>query len=308
MSLAAVVADLGRITRQFQEQCTSQEQFERFMQGVETLQGIAMSGPVKTIKKDRIFIGVPRYGPVAWEMACAVLNYVSQGVQHDITYRSVSSSLLANCFNRLLCSCINEGCWDWFALVHSDIVPSVEYWMDVMREQAMRHGCWLLHGVSPIKNHRGVTSTALGNAHDEWGYVRRVTVKQTFLLPETWTCTDYLNSFGGPVPDNPCMLPNTGCLLMKADDALRQFAIDRGFTIKDRIVPAANGQLISWCVPEDWGTGYWCAQNGIQPWATRALNICHKGEMDFVMTAPWGQWDEDLQYLGNIGKGPEAMA
>lgn len=318
-SPTALLGQLGKLAIDFQSVARDNGHFEEFQRGLDVLRHVLLDGPMRrtetAIAKENVFVAVPRYGPVEWAMACAILNQVHdpENPRFEPEARSISSSLLANGFNRMLCACLNEekkqpGRWHRFAMCHADIVPRWVVgdnlklgWLDGLAEEQDRVDAWIIHAVAAIKDMRFLTSTGVGDCDDEWGLIRRLTIHEIHQLPETFNVRDVME-LPGPWPQNPHLVPNTGCHMMRVDARLRQFALERGYVIKDRIVENPNtGELVAQVVPEDWGVGHWCGQHSIPVWGTTKIRIAHCGQLEYDVDTPCGQWEEDRHFLQIIG-------
>src|SRR5262245_17498739 len=91
-----------------------------------------------------------------WHTACKGMRNVQN------IYRG--GSLLASNFNRIWCYALNlvhhGERVDYFAMLHDDIDPE-KYWLDKLIDELEAQELDLLSVVVPIKDRRGMTSTAL---------------------------------------------------------------------------------------------------------------------------------------------------
>lgn len=225
----------------------------------------------------RIFLGMPGYGHQTahagrgfWR-ACADMSQVAN------EYRN--GSLLASNFNQLWCSALNAAHQgervDYFAMLHDDIGPE-DFWLDSLIEELEANQLDVLGVAIPIKDMRGMTSLALHKEGDNWMPHCRLSMRDVFALPETFTSED----LGHP------LLLNTGCWVCKFDMA---WATQVHFTINDRIVfnRAAN-RYQSQTEPEDWFFSRLCHELNLRIGATRKIKALHTGRMDFQNIKPFG--------------------
>lgn len=223
----------------------------------------------------KVYLGLPCYGDhihiatMASVFACGV---------KDIKIEAKSNSLLCHCFNLLLANAINDHATH-FVLLHSDCAPE-SGWLAKMLEIIESHQLAALSVVSPIKTHRGLTSTALDYADRG---PRRLTLKEIHnKLPETFTVEDTQYAF----PDgHERLLINTGCLLIdlqRFDHRPPAFKTQDAWCFSEKWLGA-------WTFPEDWGFSRELAGLGLRYAATRAVGLVHYGAAPFVNTEAWGE-------------------
>lgn len=213
-----------------------------------------------------------------WHLACDGMRNVEN------IYRG--GSLLASNFNRLWCHALNlvhrGERVDYFAMLHDDVGPEI-YWLDKLIEELEERQLDVLSVVVPIKDRRGMTSTALAG-DTPWVQFSKLSMHDVFQLPETFTEKDV----GRP------LLLNTGCWVMKWNQEIcRQLH----FEIKDRIVfNTALGCYESHTEPEDWHFSRQCNELGLKIGATRKIRLEHSGGMKFTNDHAWGTdtFDEEL--------------
>lgn len=250
-----------------------------------------------------VLLGLPRLGQVEAESALSA--YVHATSQHRVKVIQHNSSLLANGFNVLFTAFMNDPSHEYFVLHHADIFVTTPNWLDVMIGQLEEYHGDVIHAVSPIKDSRGLTSTAVGNVEFKWG-ARRLTLKEAHLLPVTFDTEDVLR-LPGPWLPNSHLLPNTAVLVIKRRNWIYEFP---GFCITDGIVKS-EGTYSPVVEPEDWAFGRWCAANFVRVLGTTAVELEHYGRVPFVNKASWGHWSVDEAFCNgfdnNTGslKGPE---
>lgn len=234
----------------------------------------------------KIVLGMPGYdGRVGgtsaiafWRLACRDMSKV------DNVYRG--GSLLASNFNRLWVYALNAVHQgervDYFAMLHDDVGPE-PYWLDKLIDELEERQLDVLSVVVPIKDKRGITSTALAG-DTPWVQFSKLTMHDVYQLPETFTAEDV----GRP------LLLNTGCWVMKWNQEIcRQLK----FEIRDRVVfNTVLGCYQSQTEPEDWHFSRQCNELGLKIGATRKIGLEHTGVMKFKNDHVWGTdtYDEEL--------------
>ncbi len=295
-----------------------------------------------TVGKKQVFLAMPSYNGVASETFRAA-HFLAAGLKDgDYPYGVMISersqcSLLAFGFNQLWADCANatDVTYDYWGMLHADLCPS-GLWLEVMIEEMEKYDLDVIHAPAAIKDARGVTSTAVGRWDDRWGTIRKISATELQALPETFTIHDLPASWSKHWDDEDgadkrkcrragyCLLPNTGCLLVrlrkdgKADPRWRRF---RGFEINDRlgalqgttgegtakrqhfIVPVedpawnGDGRIVAQVAPEDWNFGRWCAAQGLRVGGTRKVTTQHFGRGVYQTDKAWGTWAKDEMSL-----------
>ena len=230
--------------------------------------------------KRRVFLGIPNNHVICNETWQSVLEAGSGDVS-VYSWRS-QTSLLANNFNGCLTKCLSMGGFDAVALIHSDIEASKGF-IATLFDEADKHNLDAIHAVVPIKNNAGNTSTAVAYSDDEWELVRRITMRELEKLPTTFD----IETLREVYDQNALrLLPNTGCLLMKCGNWLKDFP---GFEIRDKIIRVDENTWEDKVLPEDWNFGHWCARNGVKVGGTKAVKIKHWGRQPFPNDEVWGE-------------------
>jgi hypothetical protein len=221
------------------------------------------------------------------------------------------SSLLANLFNSYWCEALNaqRGGVDvrYFAMLHADIIPA-DGWLDQLLHDLEETGADLMAAVCPLKDSRGLTSTAIDDPEDPWCVYRRLTLTEVHALPEVFGAADC------GYPDR-LLLANTGCWICRFD---RPWRFRVHFEINDRVVFRAEN---SWCMDfgdktdeevgyvldgecgkgsfqaqgmsEDWNFSRQLGRLGGKVLCTRRVALKHMGENTFPNSEPWGEFKED---------------
>lgn len=248
---------------------------------------------VSTNSDRRIFLGMPGYGKQTaaagrgfWR-ACADMTGVWNAYQQG--------SLLGSNFNQLWCSVLNmvhQGqSVDYFAMLHDDVGPE-DFWLDKLIAELEDKQLDVLGVAVPIKDSRGMTSLAIHKEGENWLPLARLSVRDVFELPETFTSDD----LGAP------LLLNTGCWVAKWN---QEWCKRVHFEINDRIVfNRAAGRYQAETEPEDWyfsrllheiGQGPTKHLRPLRIGATRKVAVMHQGEMEFSNAQPWGSYTFDRE-------------
>jgi hypothetical protein len=246
--------------------------------------------------KATIYLAMPAGGHVEFR---AAKSFFTSSSRYKVCPVAICISALASCFNRLWCEALagsNRGQFSHFAMLHSDI-EAAPGWIDVLMDEMNKHELGMIAAVSPIKSEHGITSTAVGDVDDIWSQ-RRLTMKEIYNLPETFTDGDLYEWKKAAGRLEHRLLLNTGCWL--ADLSLPQWRhVDEEthemrfrFTQKDRIVER-DGKFCTDFAPEDWLWSRDCHKAGIKIAATRKVKLSHYGVTAFSNEEPWGLWDKD---------------
>lgn len=260
------------------------------------------------------FLALPTHnGQIDAGAAFAALGWASQKLRVIPSTRG-RSLLNSNC-NGLLCDALNmreEHGVKWFAMLHADIEPA-RWWLDTLIGEAEKHGADMISAVVPIKDTRGITSTAI--ASDEFAnsigqpwsletccQFGRLTQQQIHFpdFPDTFdinTLADSLEGLPHPlgVPKVPRhgLLINTGCMVLRIDrdwDWSRVF-----FSTIDGIQNTKDGWRL-FDISEDWLFSWRVAKQGGKVMATKAVTAIHKGVGLFPNDKPWGTVASDCNY------------
>lgn len=238
----------------------------------------------------RIVLVMPRYnGQCHFEAATAFYHPLKAGSPHQIVApMSPASSLLACCFNMGWAHAVDlyeAGKADAIAMIHSDQAPEPG-WIDILEDERVANGADIMSAVCPIKDDRGLTSTAVDDSGCIWR-PRRLTMNEIMKLPTTF----------GDAEAGGQLLLNTGLWILQ----LGPWCLDRNpdgsmrhcFRITD-MVRKEGDRRVSRVQPEDWDFSRQLRSRGLKLMATRAVQVNHWGETRYPNFVEWG-WDEDLQ-------------
>lgn len=213
------------------------------------------------------------------EAAGSFFRPIAQESPLDVKATSPQGSLLAAMFNACWAQAVNgyvQGALDGFAMVHADVAAEFG-WLDLLHEELVRSEADIISAVIPIKDIRGLTSTAVDDTGDEWR-PRRLTLKEVQQLPETFTSEDV----GG------ALLLNTGLWLCR----LGPWCTSTCFQILDTL-RLEGGSYVQRTQPEDWHFSRQLHSHGLKLAATTRVKVKHYGESPFCNYGPaWG-WATD---------------
>ena len=213
------------------------------------------------------------------------LQIWKQKPQHcEVMFLTQSSSLLGYCFNQLWARALIEHDQDhnvkYFCMLHADVVPQVDNWLDLLIEEMEMNNAQVLSAVVPIKDHTGSTSTAVSTDGNIWD-TRKLTLAECEQLPDTFDIDDVRETFPELSHVDSPLLVNTGLMLVDLSNGWASETDDQGhlkayFTIKDRI--RRNGtQYEVAVVPEDWRFSQMAHEAGCKVCATTRVPLVHIG-------------------------------
>ena len=194
-------------------------------------------------------------------------------VEENFPFVQMIGSALTMNHNRCWAWALNEhraGRISHFLLMHSDIEPQMQHWIEVLIEEMERNEADVLGCFIAIKNPQGLTSTAIDT--DPWR-PRRISLREAKQLPVTWTA--------------PNLLLNTGLLLFHLDS----FAYGGipCFRVTDKIERDASGNFAAYHQPEDWNFSRQCHALEKRLYVTRGIRVAHAGIAVYPNAPAWGQ-------------------
>lgn len=268
-------------------------------------------------KKPRIYLALPHYAGKIDSLALTAI--FASGSNGAVYTKTRGHSLLAYNFNQMWCEALNmrktHGI-SHFAMLHDDVIPMDKNWLGTLSNEIVSTGGDVVSVVVPLKGHTGLTSTAQEEDHDiecaglimptgrleikkfkdSWA-CRRFTMQEIFNLPETFTL--------------PNILINTGCFIA---DIRKPWAERVVFTIMDMIVKQPNGRFSPVVLSEDWNFSKQVRREGGIIYATRKVEVSHRGMNDYVNNVPWGTerhdplWEVDYSECQPIAAGAPAIS
>jgi len=220
----------------------------------------------------KLLIGLPTYQPGAGVNGQAIQRVYAGHPEWKVDQLEASGSLLAAGFNRLWAHALNlreKGEITHFLMLHADVRPREENWIDLLFVEMARHEAQVLSSIIPIKDERGLTSTALDT--DLWCPMRFTQHQIHESRPITWT--------------DERLLFNTGCMLVDfSSDWVERIC----FTVNDRLV-REHGGWQAYTESEDWNFSRQCRALGVRCFVTRAAAMDHYGTSHWPSDLVWGE-------------------
>lgn len=355
-----VIQAKSRITRALSEAvqeygilAPDQGAFDDFGKAIAMLQNVALEGrdfardghlqgetrtiPVEMKRPEgpSVFIGRPYCGEVDDGPAAACYAYLHLNPDSPlrITVERQQSSALCYGFNRCWAAmfCHARFPFDYFLLQHQDIEPEGP-WADILVDECEKGDFDVMTVYSPLKDDRGVTSTAYGSVEQDWEIARRVTIiEKEKMLPETATIEDFVKILGREgITGTPAMLANTGLMLIRCKEKRIQINPNAGWRMGPFSVglPEDKRGMWPWCfpgfrmhdrinfsegfakaefIPEDWDSGRWFARHGIRVGVTRRINLRHFGQAGYSNLWDKGQ-THDEAFMNRLARLKEEAA
>ena len=242
-----------------------------------------------------ILLGLPTYdSKIHNRLMLALLNEANQPNTPSFSVLTNHSSLLARGFNELYCYALNHRPEvTHFMMIHADVIPERGF-IGKMYAEMERAGCDVLSVALPLKDNRGLTSTALDMGHKE---PKRLSLKELALLPETFEALDLARLNGNEKVNIGPLLVNSGLMLV---DLRKPWCEQCWFAITDRIERNEQGIFQPVTDSEDWYFSRRARLLGAKVMATRIIQARHVGNMEFPNWGAWGthvQDDADLSVL-----------
>lgn len=240
----------------------------------------------------KVAMAMPRRGSkVSFGAARAFFWAVTSSKACPLNYVDAApSTLLNHGFDRMWSEALNardERGVTHFAMLHDDVCPE-GVWVEDLVDELERLDADIVSAVVPIKDKRGLTSTAVSYG-DIW-HRRRITMHEAMRLPETFGSEDV----GGQI------LLNTGCWVC---DLRKPWCDEINFGSLERIVKK-DGRRVAEVVPEDWLFSHRLHEmlGGAALYATRKVQLTHDGESThWPNYQAWGQ-EVDEDYFRIVGQ------
>lgn len=234
-----------------------------------------------------VALALPYCGRIAFGAAQGYFLTPTRGAC-QVVRLATESSLLVHGFNSLWAEALNlrgRGLTH-FAMIHADVSPEPG-WLDVLLGELVRLGADLVSAVVPIKDERGLTSTAVAG-ENPWGS-RRLTLTEVHRLPETFGPEDV----GGP------LLVNSGLWVC---DFTKPWCEQVHFRQRDQVVRGPSGQFLARTLSEDWAWAADLQQRGCRVYATRKVRLTHEGGRSYPNDHAWGRWQRDEAVTDEEGR------
>lgn len=245
-------------------------------------------------KKPLIFVGIPTHNSLVDIGTVNALMKATSLCRCAVQFNN--SSLLANNFNTLYCNALNMRSsgtpFTHFCLLHSDIVPVQDDWLNILVDEMQEHHLDVLSVVVPIKDGRGLTSTGMcmsGKHGSVKHKVRRITIHESMQLPTTFTGEDVSKQLKH-WDHGAVLLINTGLMMINLRCASSEQFF---FTINDCISYREVKKGDAWRFIPDTESEDWCFSRrincmGVRYGATRAVDVHHVGRFEFDSRIAWG--------------------
>lgn len=249
----------------------------------------------------KLLLVMPYSGPVM--MRVAKVFWASPCNCADVVRVANPCTLLARNFNMLWATALNlyeKGEVTHFAMMHDDVEPPME-WLDVMFDEMQRVGADVISAVVPIKDDRGLTSTAIDDPLTNWEPAKRLTATEIMQLPETFSAADTEFPERALLVNSGCWLADMRCPAFHetkiGSDGLEESVAH--FAICDRVV-RREGMWAADAESEDWLFSKILFNLGVKVFATRKILVLHHGEISWRNDVAWGALKEDDR--GSIAK------
>jgi hypothetical protein len=236
-----------------------------------------------------VFLGCPTHDGRLHAGAARGIYYTPSKL-HSVSPWIVQDSLLPTSCNNLLVSAISSSA-DWLAILHSDVDPEPN-WIDALIHIAESHLADFVSAVVPIKDDRGVTSTAIAGTSNT-GCFARLTQSQVRhpSFPDTFgimEAAEALCQLPNELRVVNCprifLLANTGCMIYR----IAHWRPGVKFSNEDDIA-VVGGRVEAVWQSEDWFFSRSIAERGGKVLATKSLRVRHWGTMAFDSHSIWGQ-------------------
>lgn len=248
-------------------------------------------------QKKKVFIGLPaRPGE---NMAIGLHYALKRPCKDPATVygdeRCLPCSMLPMSFNMLWCEALNARASGvtHFCMVHSDVIPVAEFWLDKLLDEQERVGADILTTVIPLKDNRGQSSTGVMNVGTR--EMRKLTLAECHGIRERTGSPSFDVAAAG-FPGH-CLLMNTGCWVC---DLTKPWAERMCFRFHDHTVLQSDGKWRAACVGEDWLFSIDAHRLGLRCFASLVLPVEHQGVFQYPNITPWGTQEPDVSVAWNI--------
>jgi hypothetical protein len=250
----------------------------------------------------KIFVGIP--GPSAnWG---AIRGLICASRNHEVLYDNSNNA--HDNFNGLWTMALNgyeKGYFTHFIMLHSDVTPH-DWWVDTLYDEMEKAKVSLLSVAVAIKDDRGVLSCGIGNRKSPWNPWRRLTIKELEKLPDTFGAAEMGYPGGQILHNNACWIADL------RDEKFFSVGPDGGlvayFDFPKRVQRHPDTkEWIRMGESEDWYFSRRLDDLKIPTAITKAVELNHKGSMDFPNRGTWGRYeqDEDTKFWWGRDEKPE---
>jgi hypothetical protein len=218
------------------------------------------------------FIGIPCYGGKVGE---GVIQSLSYHGERDVIITPLGFSVLTKNFNILYCQALNRRPQvDRFCMHHDDVLAQPG-WLTKMLTLMNKHGADILSVAIPIKDKRGLTSTAMDLRSTENPYrIKNLSLRE-------------LHEDFEPTFTHPNLLVNSGLMLVNLSRPECEKLV---FRFTDEILPDPKqpGKLAAYGVSEDWNFSAQAHALGLKVFCTTEVRVHHVGQYKFD-NSNWGE-------------------
>lgn len=229
--------------------------------------------------KSKVFIGIPTYDNKVLAETIPAIMQAKKNPETSLTFRIFSFSALCANFNILFAEALagaQKLGYTHFVLLHADIFPEAG-WLDKMLEIMQRTEAEILSAIIPIKDSRGVTSTAR-ESDNRWRPIR-YTLNEVYKMEPTFT--------------DPAILLNSGLMIV---DLRGEWTKQIWFRTEDMIVQNAPGEFTQLFISEDWLFSRDARKLGVtKQFATREVRAQHVGTSYYGNDSAWGTAITDVK-------------
>ncbi len=218
-----------------------------------------------------VILAVPAYSNIEPETAVAI-TMASQ--EHRVGVQASKTSILTANHNALWCMALEfQPRADYYVMLHSDVAPVGDWWIDRMIAEKQRLGVDLLSCVVPIKDDSERVSMCFFDPLNN--SMRQLTLNDLDDLPETFTATDWHEP-------NQLMALNTGCMICD----LKAPWVEKVWHQTTDSIVCQDGKWKPMNMPEDWAFTLMVQAHGGTVAATRKIVTRHYGR---------GEWRSDAR-------------
>ncbi len=254
----------------------------------------------------KVLVGIPTYDAGAHiNLMASLLNEMSAPGSPPFRVATHISSLLAFTCNALWVTALNNRAeFTHFLMIHADVLPNEPGFIGKMLAEMEAQHCDVLSVVLPIKDDKGLASTAFVPDARYAGLKtdpvrrRRLTLREVDGLPETFGVGDVAELFDVGYAPDPCLLVNTGLMLVSMTG---KWVEKVRFQINDVVYRKPDGQFDVDVEPEDWFFSRMAYLAGARVFATRAVKARHAGRAQFPNWGAWGRLEHDLPEGNHAG-------
>lgn len=250
-----------------------------------------------------ILIGVPTYdGKVVAQLMVGFLEEATNPKTPRFTVATNSSSLLARGFNELFTYALNSKFVDKFMMVHADISPERGF-ISMMDEEMRQMKAGILSVVMPLKDNRGLTSTAFHDGAESKINPRRVSMRELKKLPKSFTARDVKILDDGEKIKDPVLLVNSGLMMVDLKNPGNR---ELFFNIFDTI-ECVNSEYVPQTLSEDWFFSMEAHRRKIKVVATTKIRALHYGNIAFPNYGSWGTHGKEDYDVSEIVKSSQQI-